>query len=457
LSADIKIREFTKKYFESKEGSITQQSEETFIVTYPTKEISTTEYTYLPAVSRERKIPLLSLGSPAFQRILDESIEEGGLCQILLSPKVGIEEVIKEFFKDSPFACENCEKTPVGEKGVAACMKSPPCYHKINNGKISAVKTVKKEPVRFFQFYYSVTFHNKLRQKSEELITILLDEEGNNAAHGKFHGNNFVHRETVNIQNLKSKIDVGLFDNLKTIALDELEPILKKKVILFDWPLQKETRSKLRSFDKRLRRERREKVISRKHEFDLQQWHANHEALLRREKESYLTTISVKLVNLLIINTSNVKYELILDNNAAIRSSFILGLDQTCELICPICKKTFYKGYATQDSLYVCGDCIRQSVDSGKLYSKKAALSIDETLGEYFEHDSGFVCTVCGKRHSRLLQFHCSHDDSSVCIHHYDVCDTCGKAFSKLNLTYTDEFRRKLCPKHAAKNKPKEQ
>jgi hypothetical protein len=94
-------------------------------------------------------------------------------------------------------------------------------------------------------------------------------------------------------------------------------------------------------------------------------------------------------------------------------------------------------------------------VDTGNIYSKKAALSLDETLNEYFEHESGFVCAVCGKRHSPLLEFKCSHDNSSVCIHHYDFCYICGKVFSKSNLTYTDEFKRKLCPKHA-KNQTKE-
>jgi hypothetical protein len=101
----------------------------------------------------------------------------------------------------------------------------------------------------------------------------------------------------------------------------------------------------------------------------------------------------------------------------------------------------------------VCGSCVRQSIDSGKVYSKKAALKTDETLNEYIEKDAGFVCSVCGKRHSRLLEFKCSHDNSSVCIYHYDLCDTCGKVFSKLNLSYTDEFKRKLCPKHALKEK----
>jgi transposase-like protein len=132
-----------------------------------------------------------------------------------------------------------------------------------------------------------------------------------------------------------------------------------------------------------------------------------------------------------------------------------LGLNQTIEVTCPICKKTFTEGYATQDSQYVCANCIKQSIDSGKVYSKKAALSFDDTLDEYIEQGAGFVCSVCGKRHSRLLEFKCSHDGSSVCIQHYGFCDVCGsgKVYSKDNLFYTDEFKHQLCPKHAGKNK----
>ena len=73
--------------------------------------------------------------------------------------------------------------------------------------------------------------------------------------------------------------------------------------------LSKEVRSKLRSFDKRLRGERREKVISRKHDFDEKQWQANYAALLKREEESFITHIAVKFINLLVVNTTKISFE----------------------------------------------------------------------------------------------------------------------------------------------------
>ena len=453
-SSDTQIRQFIKAYVKSKEGEITQQSEEIVTVNYPNK--TSQEYTYQPALSREKKIPLLTPGSPAFQQILKECLENGVLCQILVNPKEKIESVLTRYFKDSPFASEDFDTVPMGEEVISTCVKSPQCYHQINNGKIVSVKVLKKEPVRYFQFYFSATFQNKLRPKNEEIITVLMDEQCNIVRVGDISEVNILNNEAIEIQDFKAKLETSVFDKLKGVAEEKLSTILKEKLVLFDLPLGKEKKSKLRSFDKRLRRERREKVISRKHDFDVQQWHANHEALLKREEESYITNIAVKFINLLVINTTKLKFEVNLDNNSTIRSSLILGVDHACEVTCPICRKTFSKGYATQDSLYVCGNCLRQSIDTGKIYSKKAALTLDETLNEYFEHDSGFVCAVCGKRHSRLLEFKCSHDNSSVCIHHYDFCDICGKVFSKLNLSYTDEFKRKLCPKHAAKNKSKE-
>jgi hypothetical protein len=455
-NSDTKIHQFIKAYFESKEGQITQQSNEVFTVSYPNRS-SQTEYTYQPAISRERKISLLAPGSPAFQQILEESLENGVLCQVSFKPKVEIEALLKGYFKDSSFACENCENAPFGEEITNTFEKSLSDYHRINNGKIVSTKIIKNEPVRFLQFYYSLTFQNKLRQKDEEIFTVLLDEDCNVLSMCEVNENNFLSNEAIEIQGFKAKLDVAVFEKLKRVADEKIESTVKEKLIFFDLPLTKEIRSKLKSFDKRLRKERREKVISRKHDFDVQQWHANHEALLRREEESYLTNISVKFINLLVINTSKVKFEVILDNNSAIRSSLILGFKHTTEVACPICRKSFSSGYATQDGLYVCKDCVRQSVDTAKIYSKKVSLQLDEKLNEYFEHDSGFVCSVCGKRHSRLLEFKCSHDNSSICIYHYGVCDVCGKVFSKLNLTYTDEFKRQLCPKHASKNKQKEQ
>ena len=261
--------------------------------------------------------------------------------------------------------------------------------------------------------------------------------------------------EALEIQDFNAKLKPTVFDKLKAVADKKLEAILKEKLILFDLPLIKEKETKLRSFDKRIRRDRLEQAISTKYDLDSQEWQATHEALLKREEESLTTNIAVKFINLLVINTSKVSFELKLDNNATIHSEIVLGIDNTPEVICPICRNTFSEGFATQDFLYVCKNCIRQSIDTARIYSKKAALKLDETLNEYFEQDAGFVCSVCGKKHSRLLEFKCSYDNSSVCIFHYDYCDLCGKIFSKLNLSHTDDFQHQLCPKHACKDKLK--
>ena len=62
---------------------------------------------------------------------------------------------------------------------------------------------------------------------------------------------------------------------------------------------------------------------------------------LRREEESFTTNIAVKFINLLVINTSKIRFELNLDNNSAIHSSIILGVNHNAEVACPICRKTF--------------------------------------------------------------------------------------------------------------------
>jgi ribosomal protein L37AE/L43A len=452
--SETEIHQFIKEYVKSKNGIITDLSDEVFSIKYP-RETNSKEYTYQPNLAREKKIPLITTGSLAFQQILKDCLENGVLCQISLKPKKEIDTLLKGYFKDSPVSCEGCDEVVVKGEVFSSCIKSPPCYHQINNGKIVSVKLVKNEPVRYFQFYFSATFLNKLRPKNEEIITVLMDEECKVVSAGDLGEKSLIKNDDIEIQDFKTKLEPAVFDKLKTVADEKIMTILKEKIVLFDLTLNKEKKSKLRSFDKRLRRERREKIISRKHDFDLPQWRTNYELLLSREEESFITNIAVKLINLIVINTTKIKFELNLDNNSTIRSSSIIGINHNSEVSCPVCKKTFYEGYATQDALYVCKKCIKQSVDTAKIYSKKAALSLDETLNEYFEHDSGFICSVCGKRHSLLLEFKCSHDNSSVCILHYGFCDVCGKVFSKLNLTYTDEFKRQLCPKHSAKNKVK--
>jgi hypothetical protein len=446
------IEDFFEAYIKAKNGKITFENE-ILCVTYPDK--AEEEYTYHPTVGREKKVPLIAPGSPAFQQVLRDCQENGLPCQIMLSPKEDMETEVKKHFKDTSFACIDCDKVTVGQKEVSVCVKANSCYHLINCGKISQVKVGKQELVRFFQFYYSVIFYNKLRPKNEEIITVLLDEKANVVEVASFGEGNFLADASLAVSDVKGKVKPDLFDQLKDVADEKLKVLLRDKLALFDLPLSREKKAKLRAFEKRLKQERREQIFSRKHDFDPLKWQNNYMVLLKREEESYLTNISVKFINLLVINTCKIKFDVMLDNDACIHSALTLGLNQTIDVTCPICKKTFTEGYATQDSQYVCANCIKQSIDSGKVYSKKAALSFDDTLNEYIEQGSGFVCSVCGKRHSRLLEFKCSHDGSSVCIQHYGFCDVCGsgKVYSKDNLSYTDEFKHQLCPKHAGKNK----
>ena len=133
----------------------------------------------ISAVSKQKNALLLTLGSPTFQQILRESLESGVLCQILLNPKGNYEALLKHHFKDDSFAGEDCDKNVIQGKALGICVSPQQCYHQINNGKIVSTNILKKEPLRYFLFFYSVTFQNKLRAKNEEMITILLDEKGN--------------------------------------------------------------------------------------------------------------------------------------------------------------------------------------------------------------------------------------------------------------------------------------
>lgn len=446
-SVESPIKHFVEVYVKTKRGQITTFSDQIFKIKYP-KAVEQT-FTYDPTLSIEKDIPLIAMGSQMFQQILNECIGNGVLCQISLKPKDTFETLLRNYFNDVQFECKDCFKTTSSTGDIISiCTKLQPCYHKINNGKITSIKISKQKAAKYYLFYYSVTFHNKLRPKSDEIIIIFLDEEYNIVS-TNFNTDSIFENEAICVKDCGGKLKPAVFNALKIAADQKLHQLLKEKLALFDLPLSKEKKARLNSFSMRLRRERREQVVSKKQNFDMLKWQTNYETLLKREEESYLTHITVKLSNLLIVNTSKVKFEINLDNNSTIKSSFTLGVDHDWLITCPICKKTFNEGYATQDSFYVCSNCIKQSIDTGKIYSKKANLALDKTLNEYVEKDAGFVCSVCGATYSRLLEFKCNYDGSSICIHHYGLCDVCGKIFSKLNLSYTDEFRHRLCPQHA--------
>jgi hypothetical protein len=458
-AATTDVERFFEAYIKAKEGKITCKNG-LIHVTFPDKQES---YTYCPSVNYEKNVPLIASGSPIFQQILRECQKNGVLCQIQLDQKEdALQTTIRRHFKDDDnFVCIDCDKVTLKQKVVSVCVKPQTCRHQIYYSKIRQINIDKKEYVRYFQFFFSIVFYNKLRSKNEELLTVLLDEKTNiikitNLANNNEEYSPFMVDNTLKISECKDKVKPELFDQLRSVVDKKLETLIREKVALFDLPLYCEKKAKLRLFEKRLKQERREQILSRKHNFDPLKWQNNYQLFLKKEEETYLTNISIQFINFLVINTYKIKFNLTLNNNAVIYSTLILGLNQTLNITCPLCKKTITEGYATQDELYVCNKCVKQSIDTGIVYSKKVTLSFDNTLNEYIEQGSGFICSVCQKRHSNLLEFKCSHDNSSVCIHHYGFCDVCGneKVYSKDNLTYTDEFKHQLCPKHAKKHAP---
>ncbi len=229
--SETEIHQFIKTYVRFKNGIITELSEEVFSIKYP-NETNPKEYTYLPNLAREKKIPLISPGSLAFQQILRECLENGILCQISIKPKAEIDIFIKGYFKDTPFSCKNCDNVTVEGELFSSCIKSPPCYHQINNGKIVSAKALKNEPVRYFQFYFSTVFQNKLRQKSEETIIVLMDEDGNIVRAGEFSEDNFLNDKAIEVKDFKSKLEASVLEKLKVVADEKVETILKEKLIL---------------------------------------------------------------------------------------------------------------------------------------------------------------------------------------------------------------------------------
>ncbi len=211
---------------ESKEGKIAEESDEAFTVTYPNAK--TAQYTYQPVVAKEKNIPLITAGSPAFQGILKECLENGVLCQVSLKPKGTVQSLVKKYFRDAPFDCEDCDKLVVGQEAVGVCVKTPRCYHQVNNAKIASIKVTKREQVRYFRFYFSATFQNKLRPKSEERITILVDEGDQVVDCADLADDAMLGNHALEVQDFNSDLEPEVFDKLKTAAQTKLNASSKK-------------------------------------------------------------------------------------------------------------------------------------------------------------------------------------------------------------------------------------
>ena len=429
---------------ESEEGKLTDVCDEFFEIEYP-RSLGPTKFTYQPAIARERKIHLIATGSPALEEIIQECLAKGNLASISLKTGEDPQTYLKNFFKDTPYSCDYCETITLEDKEISFCTTTPRCYQKINNGKITTIEIVRKQPFWLFQFYFSVFFKNKLR-KNEEMVKILVDEEGNN------YDFDILAQDQFEFTDSEEKMDLDLYDKLKSVVDEKLDSILKDKQIVFDLLLKRQVTGRLRNLKRQLEEEKLERSISKKDtNFDEDKWKADKDATLQREGESLKTVVSIKFLNLLSIRTEKVFFEINLHNNSKIDSSFIVGIDSPARIICSGCGKTFYEGYATEEGSYLCIDCIKQTVDAGKIYSKDCNLPVDAITNEYIEKERSFQCSVCRRLNSKLFEFKCNHNGSSVCINCCTSCTTCGKLFSISNATKSKESGRIYCNEHIIK------
>lgn len=435
------LHKFIRSFVESEGGKVVDVCEEYFTIELPDF-LNPRKYTYQPAVSREKKIELVATGSQAFEGIVRECLSKGIMSSISLKAKDGPEAYLKNFFKDSDYSCEFCEKADVGGKEISFCTKSPRCYHRINNSKIQSIRILNSGIIRLFQFYFSVLFKNRLR-KNEEITKILVDEKGS------VYDCDILENPGLEFIDSRETIEIKLFDKLKAVTDETLDFILKDKQNIFDMLLKKQVTNRIKSLEKRLEEEKLQRSISKKNwHFNENEWKIKKDAVLQREGESLKTQLSIKFINLLFITTEKLDFEIHLTNKSKICSSYIVGVTKSAEIECPCCERAFSNGYATEDGLYLCEDCIRQSLETGKIYSKNFNLAIDNTTNEYIEENEGFQCSVCGKLNSRFFEFRCSHDGSSVCYNCYTICAKCAKLFSIKNVERCRDSGNQYCNKH---------
>jgi hypothetical protein len=440
--ADTELHKFIRAFVESKGGKLSDVCTEFFEIEYP-HSLGPTKYTYQPVIAREKGIELIATGSPAFNAILQECLVNGIVSSVCLRTKEDPEIYLRDFFKDSTYRCDYCESIDIENKEIYFCAQSPKCYHKINNSKIASIKIINKQPFRLFQFYFSILLKNKLR-KNEETARILIDEDGNT------YDFDISAKEQLEFIDSEEKVDLALYDTLKLVADKKVDSILKDKQTMFDLLLTKQITGRMRNLKRRLEEEKLEKSISKKDaDIDEKAWKANEEATLQREEESLKTTLDIRFLNLLAIRTEKVSFEIVLQNNSKINSAFILGVDSPAQIICPSCGKAIYEGYATEDGFYLCIDCIKQTVDTRKIYSTNHELPTDAITNEFIEEDKGFLCNVCGKLNSRLFEFKCSHDGQAVCINCCTMCTKCGKLFSISNVVESKESGKTYCTEHS--------
>lgn len=441
--SETRIHKFIREYIESEKGAVNDVSEEYFTIKTPSL-LSPLKYTYKPAIAHEKKIDLIATGSPAFNGIIEECLKEGILCSIDVNSSIGVENFIKNFFKVGEFQCEHSERISINGKDYYFCTNDPKCFHKINNAKISKIKIEKKKPEMLIQFFYSVFFNNKLK-KNEEMISIILDEEGN-----PIHAN-ILNDSSLKFSDSKEKISPEFFDKINPGANELLDKIITDKKEIFDLQLKKEIDRKLIVLESKIDEDKLQKSISKKWKFNEKEWQLKKDSILSKERESLDTFVTVKFTNLLLMKTDVISFEIELDNSSSIKSQFILGIEKSIKVKCPSCNKEIYESYATEDKNCLCLECINQSIETGNLYSKKFKLNEDNTSKEFIESEVGFKCTVCNKQNSALFEFKCTKDKSKVCYNCFDYCSKCKDIFSVKNLQKTRKTNKLYCSTHIIK------
>jgi hypothetical protein len=76
---------------------------------------------------------LIATGTPALDSIVNDCLGKGVISKVALEIKNEPESIVAEYFKDSDYSCEKCEKIKLKDKTDYLCTANPICYHKINN------------------------------------------------------------------------------------------------------------------------------------------------------------------------------------------------------------------------------------------------------------------------------------------------------------------------------------
>src|SRR3989344_1353043 len=148
---------------------------------------------------------------------------------------------------------------------------------------------------------------------------------------------------------IEERISIEMFDKYNSLANEFLDQIIKDKRNIFDLQLKKEVGNKLTALEKKLDDEKLQKSISKKLEFNEKEWKLKKDSILDKEKESLETFVSVKFLNFLLINTARVLFEVKLNNNAVIKNSLLIGIENNLKIICPLCENEIFEGYGTHD------------------------------------------------------------------------------------------------------------